>query len=110
MSEQLPCRNFVSRFSKERASIISSYFDEAGSTEVGRLVRSLGLNDNELKTVHNALEVAVTDTIVTLLYGLNGSGSIGGDQQFYTIHNENNEKISSDEGGDLESYCSEFFG
>ncbi len=110
MSNHLPCKEFVARCRKEKDSLLSAYFDENGQTAVSTLLASLNLSAADSAKVRESIDIAVTDTFFTILYALNGSANLGGDQQIYTVFDEDGKKVSADDSGDLESYCSEFFG
>ena len=91
---------FVKTWKQEKDNQLKSYLTE-NTTLVALEIKQLQLNDDQNKILKNILNNILTDTYYTLLLGLDGSASIGGLQQTYTIHDEDGNVIESI--GDIEA-------
>ncbi len=76
---------------------------DSGSA-VAAKVRGLGLSAEHLEGVRGVLDLALRDTMYSLLLGLDGAASIGDSQEQFTIAGEDGVVIE-----DIESEAWEFF-
>jgi hypothetical protein len=73
------------------------------------MINSMELTDEQNTQLRSVLDAVITDTIYTLLLGLDGSATIGDNQHLYKIYDENDQLIS--DGGNLEAEAwSQFHG
>lgn len=61
----------------------------------------MDLSPEQTQLLREMLDVFTTDTLYTLLLGLDGSAALGGDQRHYTLLDEDGSVIA--EEGDLEA-------
>ena len=92
---------FANACKRERDSMWASYVDPAGTSVVSELIRNARLTDVQLERVKQALDCALTDAFYAMLLGLDGGGSLGGDQQPYKLVDASGRVVSN--GGDLEA-------
>ncbi|MBX2827449.1 MAG: hypothetical protein KTR22_04770 [Flavobacteriaceae bacterium] len=96
---------FVKAFYAEKQSFLELYISENTDTEVGQLIKSLGLSNLQQEVMKKILDRSFTDIFYTILLGLDGSASIGGVQEMYDIKDEKGNQIS----GEIEGYAYEYF-
>ena len=96
-------------FYLEKESIIKSLFTESLSPTMAKeLFDKLDLNHDQKLVFREFVSTLLTDTMYTILLGLDGSASIGdGPQETYTIFDEQGNKVS--ECGELEAEAYEYF-
>lgn len=92
---------------REKDALVNDYFKRGSQTSVGVKINNLQLGESQLKLLREIIDGALTDAFYSLLMGLDGCGSIGGDQQTYEIYDESGALIS--ECGDLEAAAYEHF-
>lgn len=72
------------------------------------LINKMNLNSEQKRILEELVSTLLTDTMYTILLGLDGAASIGdGPQESYTIYNEKGCKIS--ECGELEAAAFAYF-
>src|ERR1700712_2040262 len=81
-----------------KEELLSMFLAAPAQTQVGVMIVAMGLTLEQSNQLRAVFDVALTDTMYSLLLGLDGAASIGGDQQIYKIH---------DEDGNLLSKCGE---
>ena len=96
---------FVKAFHTEKQDILNVYFSQNSETEVGQLIKSLKLTDQQTEIMKKVLDSSFTDIIYTILLGLDGCASIGGIQEMYDLKDENGNQLS----GEIEGYAYEYF-
>lgn len=96
---------FVKAFYNEKQYFLKQYLSENPKTEVGNLIKSLNLNDQQNEIMEKVLNNSLTDIFYTILLGLDGFASIGGIQEMYDLKDENGNQIS----GEIEGYAYEYF-
>ncbi|MFI8572321.1 hypothetical protein ACIGEO_12470 [Stenotrophomonas bentonitica] len=67
----------------------------------------MDLSPEQTQLLREMLDVFTTDTLYTLLLGLDGSAALGGDQRHYTLLDEDGSVIA--EEGDLEAAAYAWF-
>jgi len=96
---------FVKAFYTEKQDLLKEYLSKKSETEVGQLIKSLNLTDQQTEIMKKVLDNSFTDIFYTILLGLDGSASIGGIQEMYDLKDENGNQLS----GEIEGYAYEYF-
>ena len=96
---------FVKAFYTEKQNFLKEYISENSETEVGELIKSLNLTDQQNEIMKKVLDSSFTDIFYTILLGLDGSASIGGIQEMYDLKDENGNQLS----GEIEGFAYEYF-
>jgi hypothetical protein len=96
---------FVKAFYTEKQSFLKEYISENSLTEVGQLIKSLNLNNEQNEIMKKVLDSSLTDIFYSILLGLDGCASIGGIQEMYDLKDENGNQLS----GEIEGYAYEYF-
>jgi hypothetical protein len=96
---------FVKAFHTEKQNFLREYLSENSDTEVGQLIKSLKLSNEQTEIMKKVLDSSFTDIIYTILLGLDGCASIGGIQETFDLKDENGNQLS----GEIEGYAYEYF-
>ena len=96
---------FVKAFYNEKQSFLKEYISEKSETEVGQLIKSLNLNDQQNEIMKKVLDTSFTDIFYSILLGLDGCASIGGVQEMYDLKDENGNQLN----GEIEGYAYDYF-
>lgn len=96
---------FVKEFSQLKSYIESNYFSDSSDISRVKELTDAGLNDQQVEVVKELLSDALTDSLYTVLLGLDGCASIGSQQISYNLKDEDGNQIS----GDIESLAWEEF-
>lgn len=99
-------KEFVEGIYKEKNELLKIYLANEQKTEVGKLSKSLKLMGDDKETLTKIVDLALTDSLYTLLLGLDGAGSLGGRQETYRLFAENGEELT---GGEIEGSAWFFF-
>jgi hypothetical protein len=91
----------------ERDHLLSSFMDANSQSSAATVASGLGLSPDQARGVREVLELALTDTMYTLLLGLDGAASIGGRQESYRLFSEDGDQLSG--AGTLEEAAWEVF-
>jgi hypothetical protein len=75
-------------------------------SEVSLRITNLGLEEEQQKELLKILDIAITDTMYTILLGLDGCMNVGGVQENYKLYDEHGNLLT---GGELESAAYEVF-
>ncbi|MCG7500162.1 hypothetical protein MHO82_25195 [Vibrio sp. Of7-15] len=100
-------KEFVGLWKSEKEEQLKLYLSIDGESEVSSKIEKMNLSETQMNQLANILDDVLTDTYTTMLCGLDGSASIGGNQQEYSIHDENGIPIES--CGDIEAEAYEQF-
>ena len=84
-----------------KEDLLSMFMAVPARTQVGVMINAMGLTSEQTNQLRAVFDVVLTDTMYTLLLGLDGAASIGGNQQIYKIHDEDGILLS--ECGELEA-------
>ncbi|MEO0982674.1 MAG: hypothetical protein AAFX03_08485 [Pseudomonadota bacterium] len=98
---------FAKAFHDEKLSLLSTYFTSSDETAVAAEIAKMGLSQEQMETLKNVLGLVLDDTFYTILLGLDGSASIGGVQQLYSVFDESGTRIGGE--GDIEAAAYEQF-
>lgn len=96
---------FVKAFYVEKQDFLKEYLSENSETEVGQLIKSLNLTDQQTEIMKKVLDTSFTDIFYTILLGLGGCASIGGIQEMYDLKDEKGNQLN----GEIEGYAYEYF-
>ncbi|WP_299611275.1 hypothetical protein [uncultured Aquimarina sp.] len=96
---------FVKAFHKEKQELLKEYLSNHSETEVGVLIKSLNLTDEQNEIMKKVLDSSFSDIFYTILLGLNGSASIGGIQEMYDLKDDNGNQLT----GEIESFAYKYF-
>ncbi len=99
-------REFAKEFFKLKESLVKDYCSGDETTAVSKLIESMELNPVQKTTIKRTIDLALTDTLYTVLLGLEGSARIGDKQEFYKLVSEDGEEIT---GKDMEEHAWELF-
>ena len=91
-------KTFVSLWKAEKDLLMGALQKNEGLA--GQKINSIGLDPHQQTVFWEAIDCILTDTFYSLLLGLDGVGSIGGEQQPFQIFDEKGRPITK--GGDLE--------
>ncbi len=103
--EKMTTEEFVKAFHDEKQDFLKEYLSENSETEVGQLIKSLKLTDEQNGIMKKVLDSSFKDIFYSILLGLDGSASIGGIQEMYDLKDENGNQLS----GNIESYAFKYF-
>ncbi|WFC40551.1 hypothetical protein [Pseudoxanthomonas sp. SE1] len=88
----MDAKQFVANWKAEKDHFLQ-YVNEPGSLAAKQL-SALHLSEFQARQFPQLLDTILTDVMYTLLLGLDGCASIGGDQQAYSIRDEDGNVIS----------------
>ncbi|WP_415891360.1 hypothetical protein ACMXYV_08600 [Neptuniibacter sp. SY11_33] len=96
---------FVNEFKELRDSVQMEYF--SSNSEISRLkqLEDSGLNSEQIALVKSIVGDALTDSLYTVLLGLDGCASISKYQETYKLFSESGEELT----GEIESVAWEQF-
>ena len=96
---------FVKEFKELKEYIQKGYFSKDSEfSRIDRLVKA-GFNKEQIELTEAIVSEALTDSLYTVLLGLDGCASIGQNQILYKLQDEEGNPIS----GEIESYAWEQF-
>lgn len=99
-------KEFAREFYISKKELLDIYFTSNNPTYVGNLITSLNLNDNDLEKVRQIIDNVLTDSLYSILLGLDGESTIGYRQEVYKVEDESGNILT---GGGLENYAWEYF-
>lgn len=100
-------KQFVENWVNLKSELLLSFMNAHEESEVAARIEALGFTPMQHEQLRAILDSVLRDTMYTLLLGLDGAASIGGEQQTYTLHDEDGNLIS--DGGELEAAAWEAF-
>jgi hypothetical protein len=100
-------KEFVELFYVEKNNMLKLYFGSPKDTEVGLKIDNLGLTTEQMEKMKSIIDAVLTDSMYTILLGLDGEASIGNVQQTYKLYDENGCEISN--CGEIEQHAYEYF-
>ncbi|SHJ97487.1 hypothetical protein SAMN02745163_02967 [Clostridium cavendishii DSM 21758] len=100
-------KEFVELFYIEKNNMLKQYFSNLKDTEVGLKLDNLGLTSDQLEKMHGVINTVLTDTMYTILLGLDGEASIGNIQQKYRLYDEIGYELTN--SSEIEEYAYEYF-
>jgi hypothetical protein len=100
-------REFAQLWYDEKEALVSEFMNTDSQSAVAATVVGLGLSPGQLQGLKRLIDHALTDTMYTLLLGLDGCASIGGQQETYGLFSPSGDQLSGD--GRLEGAAWEVF-
>ena len=100
-------KEFVELFYNEKNESLKQYFNNPNSTDVGLKIYNLGLSEEQIIKMKDIIDTVLTDTMYTILLGLDGEASIGNVQHTYKLCDEDGCKLTN--CGEIEQYAYEYF-
>ena len=104
-------KEFVEGFTKQKQDLLKEYLSDDSQTEVGTLIKSMRLNNEQSEILNKLLDSSFTEIFYSILLGLDGCASIGGlKQQQFTVLDENDNQVCGEEHlGEVEALAYEYF-
>ncbi|GAB4014441.1 hypothetical protein [Spirosoma koreense] len=100
--------DFVKGFFQLKQELLASYFKpQADKTMVADLIQQMSLTPDNSEALYKVLDATITDTLYTVLLGLEGEASIGNRQEVYKLYNEEGKELTGT--GKIESYAYKYF-
>lgn len=105
----MTAEEFVKNFYKEKKRVLESTFDFGQDLRsyVSTRIQDLNLDEEQTEKLRHIISALLTDTIYGILLGLDGSASIGGRQEIFTIAGADGKIIA--ECGEIEGEAYEVF-
>jgi len=94
-------KGFVALFKAEKENQLKLYLSETNDSVVSDLLGEMNLSREQSGKMKRIIDTVLIDTYTSILCGLDGSASIGGVQQAYTVVPEGGNPIES--CGDIEA-------
>jgi hypothetical protein len=101
----MDAKEFVASWKSEKSSYLQLL--KSDDLLVSKQIAALGLTPIQLEQLWVLLDTVLTDTMYTLLLGLDGSASIGGTQHAFQIRDESGNIVAA--SGALEDQAYEQF-
>lgn len=98
---------FVQACKAEKDAMLGTYLDPASESTVGALIAEMQLSDAQKAKLKSVLDTALSETWYTMLLALDGSTSLGDEQQMYELRDEEGNVLSGE--GELEAAAWEAF-
>lgn len=99
---------FVALFRAEKDALLETYLhpDGRSTTKVGEAMAAMNLAAGQVQLMREVVDGVLTDAFYTVLMGLDGEVSLGGQQRQYRIHDDDG---PIGEPGDIEAAAYEQF-
>ena len=98
---------FVRLCFEEKEATLREYCSPVSESAVGGLVRQLVSGGADRETIHQLIDLVLTESWYTMLLALDGEVSLGGEQQTYRLYDEEEHLLN--ECGELEAAAWEAF-
>ena len=85
---------FVASWKAEKFELLRIFHDSNIVSSTAKIIEDLSLSPHQAKKFHLVLVAVLTDTMYTLLLGLDGEATIGGEQVSYNILDESDNESS----------------
>ena len=90
----MTAEEFVELFAKERDDLLELYFDPNLQSAVAADIASLNLTSEQNEIARRIVNGILTDTLYTVLLGLDGEASIGRTQIAYKLYDEDGNELT----------------
>ncbi len=99
---------FVALFRAEKDALLEMYLhpDGRSTTKVGMAIAAMNLAADQVQLMREVVDGVLTDAFYTILMGLDGEASLGGQQRQYRVHDDDG---PIGEPGDIETAAYEQF-
>ena len=91
---------FVRLWRAEKDGLLAAYLDDGTATAVGTKIAGLGLTHEQSVILREVIDGVLSDAFYTLLLGLDGCASIGGEQVAYRLEDEDGNPLTG--SGEIE--------
>ena len=98
---------FVTLVAKEKASMLTMYFEPNSGAAVSTAISELNLTAEQKEKMKAIVNDVLTDTFYNFILALDGSASLGDDQRIYDLKDDHGNRLSG--SGELESAAWELF-
>lgn len=98
---------FVKNCRKEKDLLIEMYFKDPPETSVGTKIKEMDLTSQQHLQLKSLVDSVLSETYYGFLLALDGSASLGDDQQHYKVFDEDGNLLS--DCGQLEAEAYEQF-
>lgn len=96
---------FVTNWRVEKDDLLRQFMGDVGESVISQKISSLNLSERQTIMLREVMDLALTDAFYTLLLGLDGVASIGGDQRNYRVLDENGLLVCGDGQVEAEAYA-----
>ena len=86
---------FVRRWKHEKEELLGSFLSPTSESAIPTMIDEMNLSPTQHEALRTILDTVLTDTMYTLLLGLDGSASIGGVQETFRIEGESGTVVST---------------
>lgn len=100
-------KDYVELFYKEKNNMLKIYFRNPDISQIGLKIKNLNLNSAKISELQNIIDEVISETMYSILLGLDGEASIGGVQQMYKLYDESGCCLT--DSGEIEQYAYEYF-
>lgn len=94
---------FVECFAREKKALMQLYFD-GPPTAVSAAIDRMNLGPEQRTVLREVLDGVLTDTLYTVLLGLDGEASIGGEQRSYVLTDDEGNLLTRDGAIEASAY------
>ncbi len=98
---------FAQLWRTEKEYLLSAFLDANSQSAAAVAAAGLGLSPDQLRGLRELLDLVLTDTMYTLILGLDGVASIGERQESYRLFSESGDQLTGE--GRLEESAWEVF-
>jgi hypothetical protein len=110
MKNNVTPEEFVNEFYLLKQSYLKSLLASGeNASHAASLLQKLNLSNEQQTSVVELLNTVVTDVLYTVLLGLDGETQIGNKQVFYTVLDEQGNRICGDAMGEVEAIAYQRF-
>lgn len=99
-------KDFAKCFFIQKESAMDAYFNDEIETAVKHKIKQLNLDEKQTEILKQLIDGVLTDTLYTILLGLDGCTQIGGEQKSYKIFDEENNELTN---SNIERYAYHYF-
>ena len=97
---------FVECIAREKDELLAMAMDLNSGSAAAEHIAALDLNSDQINHLKNAIDGLLTDAYYSFLLGLDGAGSLGGQQRDYELKDEDGSLLTK---GELEGPAWERF-
>ena len=91
--------DFADACREERDLMLANYSDATGGSAVAQLLTAAKLSPEQRSQVVSALDAALTDAFYTMLLAIDGSASLGREQQSFILTDGEGNVVANGDGG-----------
>ena len=87
---------FVACVAEEKEAMLALYLDPASGSAVARDIEDLRFTPTQKEDLKKILDEVLTDAFYTMLLALDGTASLGGNQQHYELRDQTGAILTGD--------------